>query len=436
MWGGLFEQIAQTGAATKYLHYIFAGGARVALHTSDDAPSPTSSLRYLHQDHLGSLDTVTDETGQVIERLSYDAFGKRRTAEGEDAWADAALAIAAAETARGFTDHEHLDDFQLVHMNGRVYDPLLGRFLSADPFVRLPAVRSANPFIGLARSGGVRPSAAQPATHAASAPFSRPASATGGRVFEPAPLHGASPALGAAASAPQGRQFHDPVPGRRLANPFIRLPANTQGLNRYAYVTNNPLSFIDPSGYDPEDLDDFYEDVRDHLDGYTDEAVDRREQTDSGVSAYSAGLTDTQVANIVVGEMASLYGDETKLNKAYSAMVHAVLNGDELLGSKRPKTASDTLNRPLSPGEQSMWNNVRDHIVLGVRDLRKRDIDPTNGAVHFNFRDATRFSQGAQGVASAFHSEIGRFPSQSFGPFYNSAPSPFLGPQGIFLVIY
>ena len=41
-------------------------------------------------------------------------------------------------TARGFTDHEHLDSVGLIHMNGRVYDPELGRFMSADPFVQAP----------------------------------------------------------------------------------------------------------------------------------------------------------------------------------------------------------------------------------------------------------------------------------------------------------
>ncbi|MDJ0947274.1 MAG: RHS repeat-associated core domain-containing protein, partial [Kiloniellales bacterium] len=43
-----------------------------------------------------------------------------------------------AETPRGFTGHEHLDAVGLIHMNGRVYDPVLGRFLSADPFVPSP----------------------------------------------------------------------------------------------------------------------------------------------------------------------------------------------------------------------------------------------------------------------------------------------------------
>lgn len=41
-------------------------------------------------------------------------------------------------SARGFTDHEHLDAVGLIHMNGRVYDPELGRFMSADPFVQAP----------------------------------------------------------------------------------------------------------------------------------------------------------------------------------------------------------------------------------------------------------------------------------------------------------
>ncbi len=41
-----------------------------------------------------------------------------------------------AKTTRGYTGHEELDEVGLVHMNGRVYDPQLGRFLSADPVVQ------------------------------------------------------------------------------------------------------------------------------------------------------------------------------------------------------------------------------------------------------------------------------------------------------------
>lgn len=41
-------------------------------------------------------------------------------------------------SSRGYTAHEHLDSIGLIHMNGRVYDPAVGRFLSADPNVFYP----------------------------------------------------------------------------------------------------------------------------------------------------------------------------------------------------------------------------------------------------------------------------------------------------------
>lgn len=80
------------------------------------------------------MDVITDATGNVVERLSFDAFGQRRVS---DTWGDGVIALV-TNNARGFTGHEHLDTTGLIHMNGRVYDPLLGRFLSADPFVKQP----------------------------------------------------------------------------------------------------------------------------------------------------------------------------------------------------------------------------------------------------------------------------------------------------------
>jgi RHS repeat-associated protein len=43
-------------------------------------------------------------------------------------------------TDRGFTMREHLDEMGLVHMNGRIYDPLIGRFMSADPILQAPGM--------------------------------------------------------------------------------------------------------------------------------------------------------------------------------------------------------------------------------------------------------------------------------------------------------
>ncbi|MEN3157335.1 RHS repeat-associated core domain-containing protein [Alkalimonas sp. NCh-2] len=41
-------------------------------------------------------------------------------------------------TLRDLTGHEQIDDVGLIHMGGRVYDPILGRFLQADPFIQQP----------------------------------------------------------------------------------------------------------------------------------------------------------------------------------------------------------------------------------------------------------------------------------------------------------
>ncbi|MDR6984473.1 RHS repeat-associated protein [Rheinheimera pacifica] len=72
--------------------------------------------------------------------MSFDAFGARRDAE---SWAmkheEASSGLLTSNiTLRGFTGHEQIDEVGLVHMGGRVYDPILGRFLQADPFVQQP----------------------------------------------------------------------------------------------------------------------------------------------------------------------------------------------------------------------------------------------------------------------------------------------------------
>ena len=67
----------------------------------------------------------------MVERLSYDAWGKRRIANGTD---DPTGSIT-SQTTRGFTGAGGAFGLSLVHLNGRVYDPLLARMTSADPTV-------------------------------------------------------------------------------------------------------------------------------------------------------------------------------------------------------------------------------------------------------------------------------------------------------------
>jgi RHS repeat-associated protein len=96
--------------------------------------SETLTTRYFHTDHLGSISVISDTNGLVVERLSYDAWGKRRNPDGSD---DTTGSIT-SQTTRGFTGEEELSVSGLVHLNGRVYDPLLARMTSADPTVTDP----------------------------------------------------------------------------------------------------------------------------------------------------------------------------------------------------------------------------------------------------------------------------------------------------------
>lgn len=118
---------------------------------------------YLHRDYLGSILMISDKDGAIKEKRHFDAWGnivKLTDENGENI--DKFVYL-----DRGYTGHEHLQGINLVHMNGRMYDPKLKRFLAPDN--------------------------------------------------------------------------------------YIQDVSNTQNFNRYSYVLNNPLSYVDPSGetYNP-----------------------------------------------------------------------------------------------------------------------------------------------------------------------------------------
>ena len=88
---------------------------------------------YLHTDYLGSILSVTDESGAVIYKQSFDAWGRERNA---DDWTYNPFTTYTKPEwlIRGFTGHEHLPEFNLINMNGRLYDPVIGRMLSPDNY--------------------------------------------------------------------------------------------------------------------------------------------------------------------------------------------------------------------------------------------------------------------------------------------------------------
>lgn len=109
----------------------------------------STDKRFIYADHLGSMDVITDAAGIIRHSLSFDAWGARRGGENWSDWQGLsevdrqtaiknALSIAGFErpiTNRGFTGHETADDMGLIHMNGRIYDARIGRFLQADIFI-------------------------------------------------------------------------------------------------------------------------------------------------------------------------------------------------------------------------------------------------------------------------------------------------------------
>ncbi|HEY8949891.1 MAG TPA: polymorphic toxin type 10 domain-containing protein [Rhizomicrobium sp.] len=151
---GMMEEsfISAGTSAPTYRDYLMADGHMVGLRTQ--APStvppvwgdPTTTwgsftwtassppppvVIYFVLDYLGSISVVTDSSGAVVERDSYDAWGKRRNADGTAA----ACGTLSSATTRGFTGQEMMDGVCFVNFNARVYDPSLGRFMSADSYV-------------------------------------------------------------------------------------------------------------------------------------------------------------------------------------------------------------------------------------------------------------------------------------------------------------
>ena len=123
-----------SGSTTTWRSYFVADGKTVGERS---VTGSTVTLTYFVLDHLGSVAVVTTSTGTVQSQLAYDAWGKMRSpTTGAD---DEACALPpASPTTRGFTDQEQMEDVCLVNFNARIYDPQIGRFMSADPTTEAP----------------------------------------------------------------------------------------------------------------------------------------------------------------------------------------------------------------------------------------------------------------------------------------------------------
>ena len=130
--GQSYEEVeAVDGTSTQICYLKIGSGVFAYVSKKESEPQKTT---YIHTDHLGSVNVLTDENGLFLERHSFDAWGKKR-----DPFTWERLEIPPtipADFSKGFTFHENLDIDWLVCMNARIYNPVLGRFLSPDPFIQ------------------------------------------------------------------------------------------------------------------------------------------------------------------------------------------------------------------------------------------------------------------------------------------------------------
>jgi RHS repeat-associated protein len=164
--GSAYERHTGPNGTTHVFNLLGPRGVFGQVVWPDSAGGATSgTTSFFHVDGLGTPETISDATtGLVVEKVQYEPFGQRRN--------PSALATPAALSSThslGFTGHEPDDEFGLINMRGRIYDPFTARFLTADPVVQAPYF--------------------------------------------------------------------------------------SQSLNRYAYVFNNPVNFVDPTGFQCEEAD-------------------------------------------------------------------------------------------------------------------------------------------------------------------------------------
>lgn len=129
---GSYEKDITTGVPDKHLHYIHTPAGLSAIVIRENG---TDQYYYTYTDHLGSLLTLTAPNGTVILDQNFDAWGRLRHPAN---WDNVNVPAPTSYLYRGFTGHEHLTNFNLINMNGRMYDPVVGRVLSVDNYVQNP----------------------------------------------------------------------------------------------------------------------------------------------------------------------------------------------------------------------------------------------------------------------------------------------------------
>lgn len=123
----------KTTGTVEFVTYVGGDGYSAQVVLKSDGT--TQNYLYLHRDYQGTILAVTDNTGSIVEKRLFDAWGailKVQNGAGTDLTGLTVL-------DRGYTGHEHIQSVGIINMNGRLYDPKLHRFLQPDNFIQDPA---------------------------------------------------------------------------------------------------------------------------------------------------------------------------------------------------------------------------------------------------------------------------------------------------------
>ncbi|MCO7188692.1 MULTISPECIES: RHS repeat-associated core domain-containing protein [unclassified Pseudoalteromonas] len=146
---GALELTTKSGNDKQAFIKRYVGNDATIKYTSGDEQAPGSTIQWLFTDHQGSIVAITDQYFNVVKRMSYDVFGQLRTSESETEKAakavglhpDLAFLFDISDNTRGYTGHEPVmldGESRIIHMNGRIYDALTGRFMQPDPVTQAP----------------------------------------------------------------------------------------------------------------------------------------------------------------------------------------------------------------------------------------------------------------------------------------------------------
>ncbi|MDR6544287.1 RHS repeat-associated protein [Chryseobacterium rhizosphaerae] len=130
-------EIVKDNTTGKEKHILYIGGTPYESNIVflKDFTESSGSYKFLHKDYIGSILAISDEAGNKLEQRHFDAWGNfthLQMGSGAIITDKNIIDNTSLLVDRGYTSHEHFAEVGIIHMNGRLYDPLLRRFLNAD----------------------------------------------------------------------------------------------------------------------------------------------------------------------------------------------------------------------------------------------------------------------------------------------------------------